>query len=140
MKYSLLLLVLLITFHSGYSQQATQHNFKGNWISVSSKDTIKLNVVNSSRIFVQIGSNTELKIYKYRIATQEANLILTIKSMDINKAQDSLIFTLTKVNDEEYKIKSLMIQHSDRPPESWLLENISYTLTKEKSNNNGTKP
>ena len=121
---------MLISEISVFSQQSVENDFKGNWISVSSKDTIRLHVLKNNRILVQLHSNVPMAIYRYEILFQNSDLFLVIKSIE-KKTQDSLIIILSKVNDEEYKIKSIVAQYYDRPPEHWLEEGKSYTLFKE---------
>jgi hypothetical protein len=130
MKYILLLFIVLTYGTLGFSQQSVENDFKGNWISVSYKDTIRLHVLNSNRILVQLHSNVQMGIYRYEITSQYSDLVLIIKSVE-KKTKDSLIIILTKVNAEEYKIKSIIAQYYDRPPEHWLEEGKSYTLFKE---------
>jgi len=131
MKQLFIIQLIIVNAIAAYSQSDLQNDFKGTWISGANKNTMKLNFVDGTKIFVDLGADGNMQ-GQYKFHTFNNNIILSIRSLDKTRT-DSLIFTLTKLNKEEYKI--IMIEHlyNDRPPEHLLDERNTYLLKKVKT-------
>src|ERR1035438_26470 len=115
-----------------FSQSSFQNDFKGCWYSGVYKDTIKINFIDTARIFVELSHNDKVQGY-YKFDARNSKIILRI-CPDDKMRRDTLLFIMTKLNTEEYNIEALFRMYSDgRPPEQLLLERATYLLRRLKT-------
>ena len=134
MKPIILIFICLFTEPSAFSQSTFQNNLKGKWISVNERDTLTLNFIDNTRCEGNLGiTHGKIGAYSYKIRTVNNNTLLSLKpNAQTAMNYDSLIFTMARLDNEEFKIKTVVRYYNDRPPESLLEENKIYLLKKEK--------
>jgi hypothetical protein len=133
LKYFFQCLFCLLSSTTVLSQESPGSAFKGSWLSVRGKDSIKLEFVNDSNVFVHLGwSYYKMKSpYKYRISQMGGDQILTITSPD-KAIKDSIVFTMTRMDQDQYLLKDMYHEFADAPPQKDLFENEKRVLRRQK--------